>query len=204
MKKKNGGENLERFYDYGIDVDNRVLYMGSESYSYDDGETGVDHFMAERAIKGLLTLDCQYPDGDKPIKIILNSPGGDVYHGMAIYDAMRSCRNKITVIVYGYGMSMGSILLQAADKRVVAPNARIMIHYGYTSHGYNHPKINDNWNEEYKKGNKEMEQLYLKRIQEKHPKYKLEDVQKLLQFDTILTAKEAVDLGLADEVLKVN
>ena len=95
--------------------------------------------MAERAIKALHILDSTAPTGDKPITVIMNNPGGDEYHGMAIYDAIKSCKNHVTIVVFGMAMSMGSIILQAADKRVMSANSRVMIHYG--TWGINdHPK----------------------------------------------------------------
>ena len=120
--------DLDKWFDLNVDTDTRTIYMGSAGYTYDEGETGVDHFMAEYLIKGMHSLESK---NKKPILIIMNNPGGDWYHGMAIYDAIKSSPCECTIKVYGHAMSMGSIILQAADNRIMMPNSRFMIHYGY-------------------------------------------------------------------------
>ena len=120
--------------------------MGSVTVDM-DSESGTDANMAERVIKGLHMLDTSAPTGDKPITIIMNNLGGDWYHGMGIYDAIKACKNHITIKVFGYVMSMGSIIIQAADKRIMSPNSRMMIHYG-TSGYYGHNKDFIKWAKE--------------------------------------------------------
>ncbi len=73
-------------------------------------------------------------DPDKDISLYINSPGGDVYAGMAIYDTMQFVRPDVRTICFGMAMSMGAILLAggAAGKRSSLPNAKIMIHQGST------------------------------------------------------------------------
>jgi ATP-dependent Clp protease, protease subunit len=191
--------DFSSWFEHNVDLEHRIVYMGSAS-SEDSDESGVDYKMAENVIKALVSLDMQAPDGDKPITAILNSPGGEEFHGLAIYDAIKSCRNDVTILVYGMAMSMGSWILQAAQKRVLAPNARVMIHYG-TWGFVDHPKIAYRWMEEGKKLDRLMEDTYLTRIQEKHPGFTRKQLQKMLDFDTILNAQEAVELGLADAIL---
>lgn len=193
-------ENLDRFFDYDVDLTSRTMYLGSINAD-ENGESGVDCSMAERAIKALHILDSLYPDGDKPITVIMNNPGGDVIHGMAIYDFIKGCRNHVTIKVYGQAMSMGSIILQAADQRLLSPNSKVMIHYGTVGFDHMHAKDAERWMRASKIDDAETEQLYLARIKEKHPEYTLKKVKDLLMFDTILNAREAVDLGLADGII---
>lgn len=193
-------ESLDRFYDYDIYVTTRTIYMGSAEADIEEGESGTDAKMAERAIKALHILDMDAPNADKPITIILNSPGGDVYHGLAIYDAIKACKNHVTVIVYGMAMSMGSWIFQAADERVVSKNSRIMIHYGDTSHE-GHSKSALVWAKEEERINKKMEDVFMEKILDKNPHFTRKELQDLLNFDTVLTAEEAVNLGLADRLL---
>lgn len=199
MKKANR-DNLEHFFDYDMYGPTRTIYMGSASYENGE-ESGTDGAMAERVIKALHILDTDAPEGDKPITIIMNNPGGDEYHGMAIFDAIKACKNLVIVKVYGHAMSMGSIILQAADVRIMAPNSRMMVHYG-TWGIHDHPKTVYKWAEEGKKFDSWMENLYLEKIREKHPNYPLSKVQQMCNFDHFLSASEAVELGLADEVAK--
>lgn len=188
-------DDVDKFFDYGIDLAHRTIYLGS--VTIEEGEdSGVDAHMAERVIKALHILDQK----NEPITIIMNNPGGDYYHGMAIFDAIKACQSEVTVKVFGMAMSMGAAILQAADHRVMAPNARFMIHYGYDNI-QGHAKNALVWAQESKKLNGLMEELLLERIREKHPTFKLEELQKMLDPDTILDAQETVNLGLADEVL---
>lgn len=189
-------DDVDKLYDYDIYIPSRTIYMGSVESSMTEGESGVEAVMAERVIKALHLLDQK----DEPITIIMNNPGGDWFHGMAIYDAIKGCQSHVIIKVYGMAMSMGAVILQAADERIMAPNARFMMHYGYM--GFEgHSKTFDKWADENKRINKEMEQILLKKIQVKHPNYTLEDLRKALDHDTILTAADTVALGLADDVL---
>jgi ATP-dependent Clp protease protease subunit len=193
-------ESIDRLYDYDIYIPTRTIYMGSLEVGEDGEESGTDAKMAERAIKGLHVLDSSAPDGTKPITIILNSPGGDVYHGLAIYDAIKACTNQVTIIVYGAAMSMGSVILQAADKRVMSANAKLMVHYGEFSID-SHSKSTMVWAKEEERNNLGMENMFLEKIRAKNPKFTRKQLQDMLNFDTILSAEEAIKLGLADEIL---
>jgi ATP-dependent Clp protease protease subunit len=191
-------DDIDKFHDYGIFIPQRIIYMGSEGSDNSENENGVDYLMAERAIKNLHILDTQ---SDQPITVIMNNPGGDTYHGMAIYDAIKGCRSHVTVKVFGHAMSMGSIILQAADERLIAPNAKFMMHYGYLALD-GHAKNAEKWIEDSKRDDKWMEKMYLEKIQEKQPHFTIARLKRMLEFDTILTAEQTVALGLADQVLK--
>jgi len=190
-------DDIERYHDYGIYVPHRKIYSGSETYG-DDDESGVDGLMAERLTKNINILESL---SSEPIVITLNSPGGDWNHGMNMYDSIKAAKSHITVLVQGMAMSMGAVILQAADERVVSPSAKIMVHYGTMGIGETHAKIFEKWAEESKKINAEMERILLEKIHEKHPNFSLKKLKDMLNFDTILSAREAVDLGLADKIL---
>ena len=192
-------DDIDRLYEYGIYMPTRTIFMESLSEDYEGNESGVNYAMAARIAKSLHIMDRSAPNLDKPITIEMNNCGGDYYHGMAIFDAIRECKNRVTIKGIGYVMSMGSIILQAADERVLTPNARLMIHYGYAG-VHDHPKIVKKWSDEYEKINDWMELLYLEKINERHPGFTLEQVKGLCNFDTILSAREAVEFGLADRI----
>jgi len=127
-------ENTDRFLEYGLDVANRTI--DASSLDVDDqegGEAGVDHRMSTRILRGLHILDNLAPEGEHPILLLLNTQGGDMHHGMAIYDAIRSCRNSVTVRVFGRAWSMGSIILQAGSQREMSPSSSLLLHYGQSS-----------------------------------------------------------------------
>lgn len=188
-------DDVDKLYDYDLYIPSRTIYMGSCSVD-ENGESGVDAVMAERVIKALHLLDQK----NEPITIIMNNPGGDWYHGMAIYDAIKECQSEVTVKVKGMAMSMGSIILQAADNRVMSPNSRFMIHYGYSGGAVLESSTSLRWADEEKKIRQRMEEIYMEKIKEKHPNFPIEKLQSMLNPDTILSADETVGLGLADEV----
>ena len=222
-------ENIDKWFEYSIDPDNRTIYLGSiDKQGASEDEPGVNHLMAEMFIKGLHVLESKNTNN---ITIIMNNPGGQWYHGMAIYDAIKNAKSHCTIKVYGHAMSMGSIILQAADHRIMMPNSRFMIHYGYTGYGETTIRSLEKWFSEEKRLSTDMEEIYLKAMLDKEEKeghgylaktlskilnspktfLKKPDTKKeelrivlkeMLSFDTILTSEESVDLGFADEVYK--
>lgn len=198
MSKRFNRDDIDKFHDYSLYIPQRTIYIGSEQFDVEGNESGVDGLMAERTVKNISLLDSTSKD---PITIIMNNPGGDWYHGIAIYDAIKTAKSHVTVKVYGMAMSMGAIILQAADERILAPNSRIMIHYGYMGMESNHPKIYQKWSRESEKLDALQDQILLEKIRERDPNFSLKRLQKMLDFDTILNAKEAVELGLADKVM---
>ena len=189
---------LALWHEYDILPGDRTIYIGSKS-SDETGESGVDYLLAEKVIKNLHILDKRM--SDIPITIKMNNPGGDVYHGLAIYDAIKSCRNDVTIIAYGYVMSMGSVILQAADTRIMSPHTRMMIHHGEgitSGHMLDVQKQAD----EFKELNFIINDIYLSRIKEKKPRFTMKQLEDKMKFDWYLNAKEAVALGLCDAILE--
>ena len=113
---------------YGLDANNREIYLHSYVTNVEE-DPGVDYRMTANFYKNLRMLDTISHD---PILIHMHSIGGNWNDGMAIYDAMMVCQSYITLVAYGQAESMSSIILQAADKRVMMPNAYFMCHFGST------------------------------------------------------------------------
>src|SRR5439155_21475341 len=110
----------EREYDiYSRLLNERIIFLGS----------AVDDQVANLIVAQLLHLESADPDKD--ISIYINSPGGDVYSGLAIYDTMQFIKPDVTTICFGIAASMGSLLLTggATGKRLALPNSRILIHH---------------------------------------------------------------------------
>lgn len=187
-------DSVDKFFDYDISLETRTIYMGSDNKDTD--ESGVDHRMAERVIKGLHLLS----QSEAPITILMNNLGGDFVHGFAIYDAIKEKRNHITIKVYGYCMSMGTLILQAADERILAPNSQFMVHYGSVAMSQDDPIKWESWNKRFKKDNELMEKIYINKIKTIHPEFKLKQLQKMLRDETIFDPADVVVLGLADKV----
>ena len=109
----------ERSFDiYSRLLNERIIFLG----------TPVDDQIANLIVAQLLHLESEDPDKD--ISIYINSPGGSVYAGLAIYDTMQFVKPDIQTICVGIAMSMGALLLGggAAGKRMALPNAKILIH----------------------------------------------------------------------------
>jgi ATP-dependent Clp protease protease subunit len=109
----------EREFDiYSRLLNERIIFLG----------TAIDDTVANLVVAQLLHLESADPDKD--ISIYINSPGGSIYAGLAIYDTMQFIKPQIQTICVGIAMSMGSLLLMAGDKgkRYALPNSRILIH----------------------------------------------------------------------------
>lgn len=195
-RRRHNKEELDHWFDVSVLQSQRTLYLGTCSQQ-SDGESGTDWQMAEMFIKGITYLSSL---SSKPIIVHQNNLGGDWYHGMAVYDAIRACRCHVTMVAWGYCCSMGSIIFQAADTRIIAPNAVMMIHDGEdTLHGP--AKTVERWAAYSKVLRQRMYSIYLERIREKR-RIKVEKIEDLCSHDTIYDAKKAVDVGLADWVLE--
>lgn len=198
MSKRINRDDVDKFHDADIYIPTRTIYMGSEHEDPEHGESGTDSQMAKKFVKNMHILESLSND---PITVIMNNPGGEEYNGLAIFDAIKMAKSHVTVIAYGHAMSMGSIIIQAADERVMAPNSRMMIHEGTWGYADQHPHTLRKWTEECTKFDRWMENLYLEKIRQKHPTFKLAALRKMLDHDTFFTAQEAVAIGLADKVL---
>src|SRR5256885_7068001 len=109
----------ERAFDiYSRLLNERIVFLG----------TPVTDDIANLIVAQLLHLESDDPDKD--ISLYINSPGGSIYAGLAIYDTMQFIKPDVATICFGVAMSMGSLLLAggAAGKRAALPNARILIH----------------------------------------------------------------------------
>ncbi len=170
-------------------------------------DTDVNEQTASSIVAQLLFLESESPEKD--ILFYINSPGGSVTAGLAIYDTMQFIKCDVSTIVLGQACSMGSFLAQAGakGKRIVLPEARTMIHRVSSgtpgTRGSVH--VQDLQFEDAKRSfeesvriNKRLTELYV-RHNTKEKTY--EELYETMKFDTFLSADEAVAYGLADEVI---
>ena len=145
-------------------------------------------------------LYLEWTNPGKDITFYINTPGGSITAGMAIYDTIQLISSQVSVVVTGMAASMGSILLSSAPKgkRFVYPHSRVMIHQPLISGRMVAPAVDINIQAE------EMEKLRheLNRILADASGKPLEQVEKDTDRDFYLNAQEAIDYGLADEIVE--
>ncbi len=195
-------DDIHLFFQFGLSIPTRTIYLGEVSTDAGAGyydSPGVDYRLADHVIKGIHILEAR--SKEEEIHVLLNNPGGDEYQGLAIYDAIRMCPCHVTIRVLGHAMSMASWILQAGDTRELLPSSTIMLHYGSWSY-HGHALDFQKWAKENERLVALMEDHYLDRIREKHARFTRERLRHMIQFDKIIAAPEAVELGLADKVFE--
>jgi ATP-dependent Clp protease protease subunit len=178
----------ERAYDiWSRLLKERIIFLGGP----------VEDDIANLIIAQLLFLDSEDPE--KEISLYINSPGGVITSGLAIYDTMRYVRAPVSTICTGIAMSMGAVLLAAGapGRRFALPHSRIMIHQGSGGFRGNTPDVFIQV--------KEMEQLVrtTQEILAAHTGQPMEKVVKDTDRDLFLSPAQAVEYGIIDEVYKL-
>src|ERR1700729_434711 len=177
----------ERSFDiYSRMLNERIVFIG----------TPVDDQVANLVVAQLLHLESE--DSEKDISLYVNSPGGVVYSGLAIYDTMQFVKPDVQTICFGVAMSMGSLLLAggAPGKRMALPNSRILIHQpsggfeGQSSDIEIHAR-------EVLALRARIDELYAH-----HTGQELERVHADMERDRFFTGAEAVGYGLVDRVIE--
>lgn len=165
----------------------RIIFLGTE----------INDTVANVIIAQLLYLSSQDPEA--PITMYLNTPGGSVYDGLAIYDTMQYIPNEVQTVCTGLAASMGSVLLCAGEKgkRFALPHSRIMIHQPL---GGAHGQASD-----IEITAKEILKLKgeLYQIIADHSGKTLKQIEKDADRDHWLTAKEAVEYGMIDDIFNI-
>src|SRR5881296_1773540 len=176
----------ERFFDiYSRLLNERIIFIG----------TPIDDMVANLVIAQMIHLESEDPDKD--ISIYINSPGGSVYAGLAIYDTMQFIKPDVQTICVGTAMSMGALLLAggAKGKRMALPNAKILIHQVWGGFQGQATDIEIH----------ARETIALKRkmeeIMAKHTGQDMDKVSKDMERDFFMTADEAKEYGIIDNVI---
>jgi len=120
-------DEIEKIHSYNIDIRNREIFISGEDGLDPDIEPGVNYIMSARLIRNLRILVNR---SNKPILIHMKTCGGSWNEGMAMYDAIKSCPTHVTILNYTHARSMSSLILQAADRRVMMPHSEFMFHHG--------------------------------------------------------------------------
>jgi ATP-dependent Clp protease protease subunit len=177
----------ERSFDiYSRLLNERIIFLGD----------AVDDQIANLIVAQLLHLESEDPDKD--ISLYINSPGGQIYAGLAIYDTMQFIKPDVTTICFGMAMSMGSLLLTGGTpgKRLALPNSRILIHQ--PSGGYQGQSADIEIHaQEILDLRRRMDEIYAS-----HTGQALEKVHDDMDRDRYFKPSEAVEYGLIDRVIE--
>jgi ATP-dependent Clp protease protease subunit len=179
----------ERAFDiYSRLLKERIIFLGD----------AIEDHIANLVIAQLLFLESEDPDKD--ISLYVNSPGGVVTSGLAIYDTMQYLRAPVSTICIGQAASMASVLLAAGatGKRFALPNSRIMIHQGSAGFRGNTPDVEIQVREVMNLTNR------LMGILASHTGQTVEKVKRDSERDYFMSAEEAKEYGLIDEVFAGN
>ena len=177
----------ERSFDiYSRLLNERIVFLGQ----------AVDDQVANLVVAQLLHLESQDPDKD--VSLYINSPGGVVYSGLAIYDTMQFIKCDVQTICFGIAMSMGSLLLAggATGKRLALPNSRILIHQ--PSGGYQGQSADIEIHaREILDLRRRLDEIYAK-----HTGQEYDRVHADMDRDRYFNPEEAVEYGLIDRVIE--
>jgi ATP-dependent Clp protease protease subunit len=176
----------ERFFDiYSRLLNERIIFLG----------TPIDDQVANLVVAQMIHLESEDPDKD--VSIYINSPGGQVYSGLMIYDTMQFIKPDIQTICVGIAMSMGAVILSGGTegKRLALPNAKILIHQ--VSGGFQGQATDIEI--------QARETISLKRrleeILSEHTGRPVEQVAKDMERDYFMTSQEAQEYGIIDNVI---
>jgi ATP-dependent Clp protease protease subunit len=176
----------ERAYDiYSRLLRDRIIFIG----------TPITDQVANLVVAQMLYL--QSEDAEQPISLYINCPGGVIYHGLAIYDTMRHVQAPVHTYAVGVTASMGTVLLASGDAghRYALPHATVHMHpAGGSAQGYA-PDVEIQYKEL-----KRVEDL-LHRLLSKHTGQSVEQISADFERDRFMTAEEAVEYGLVDQIL---
>jgi ATP-dependent protease ClpP protease subunit len=207
MVSPNKENDISYLHDHNIDIQNREIYLHSYLGESDE-EGGVDYRSSVKFEKNLRYLNLLSLE---PILVHMHLPGGDWQDCLGMYDAIKASKADVIILAYAKAESSSSVLLQAADLRILMPNTNVMIHYGSFSVDAEHSKAaaaGIQWNE---RECDKMVDVFTDRCmnssicKEKNWKRMMAKKHIVSQLankcDWILTSEEALYYGFADGIL---
>jgi ATP-dependent protease ClpP protease subunit len=215
QKKKSVVESgiVDHVNSYGLDLEHREIFLfPREEYSYSAAEEiegpGVEYTMANQFIRNLRLISNVTND---PILIHLKSCGGDWVEGLAMYQAIKACRNHVTILNYASARSMSSIIFSAADYRAMLPYSTFMVHTGTNVITGTGTQCETEW-EETKKADKIMFDIYVEKLREaeKFDGWTNKRIETWLRKkmkekeEVYFTAEEALEHNFADFIFGAN
>ena len=187
---------IESLFEQDFDAVSRTIWMG---HIDDDGDCGINASAFRRFSHAMHLLELV--SKKRPITVILSGGGGDAMAGRAIYDRIRESPARVTIKGYGDIASAHSIIFQAGDRRLMAPNGVQLLHYGSVSADTS-SKSFQNWGDEQKRLDEWTETVYWNQIRCRQPNFSLQTVKDMLSHDTFLPAERCLELGLCDGIIR--
>ncbi len=183
-------DSISDFHDYGIDIVTRTMTIFGE-------------INAEEAKKAITNLHILDNSGTGTITVKIMSEGGDIVEGLAIYDAIKHCRNHVRGLGVGNVESIATVIFQACDERVLAAHSYFTLHEGSASV---EGKFKDKreWDKFYEALETKTNEIYLEKIKQKKPRYSMPKLTEFMDRDRILLPNEIIDMGLADRIQEVD
>lgn len=212
LKRTLGDFELDNIFNFGLDLRRNQLYLNGVDRGYEvesDGvEPGVDFVMATQFTKGLNL--CQMVNTGTPILVHMSTCGGDWNFGMQIYDAIKASQSPVTIINYTHARSMSSLILQAADWRVMMPDSHFMFHDGSYYGGGTMKESRSDFDFYDKTAGAIMLDIYAEQMKRKG-EFKGQDAETIRAWlrgkmdkheNVYLTAEDAIRFGFADEIFQ--
>ncbi len=212
MRRMRDGDSYwveESLHNYWIDVEARDLWlrgMDADPIELDTDETGIEFMSATRTN---MNLNLLRQESNDPVIVHMQTCGGAFIEGISIYDTIRSMPYFVTIISYTHARSMSSIVLQAGDLRLLAPNSYFLLHEGLLEVGGEYRTVLSNV-EQSKLDNELMYKIYIARMKEskKFGRMSISKIRKYLinaldeHRDVFLNPQEAITWGFADGILQ--
>ena len=169
--------NLKILAEHGVDLVNNTIYLNGD----------VDGELYDFLMQGLAMINLGGNKEMEKTTIVLSTYGGDVYFGLAMYDAIKVFAGQTKIICSGPVMSAGTIILQAADERVMMENSHLLVHYGMEVNGDTNTKIQH-----------EMLQKRMKAVLIDKCSAKPATIKKWFTKESYFDTKRAIEVGLVD------
>lgn len=146
---------IEEIHEYCIDIGKNIIYLHGHMTNVEE-DLGTEFRMANRFLKNLLCLDKE----DDKITVHQQNIGGEWQSGIMIYDTIKNAQSHVAIVCHGEVMSMGTIIMQAADSIISMPNCHFVFHYGFTGIGEREYTAGHSWAEMEKRQTKKMMEIY--------------------------------------------
>lgn len=187
MAKRVNRDDIDKYHEFGLHLPTRTISFFAD----------VDADSVRALLRNLHILDSA---SDAPITIQLATDGGDVDAGLAAYDAIRACRSEVTIVCVGSVQSVGTVILQAGDRRAARQHVTIMYHDGTDALPDTPLREAFRSMRHSERVSRRVDEIVLARIREKKPSYSPTTLVNQSLRGIYLFPEEALELGLIDEI----